>query len=177
MYQKFQTTPFPFEHCWNLLKGQQKWKLHGSNEKSRRRSMATSCNNLNPNLISEVVGEDVLHDNNGDVERPIGRKAEKARRKRIEHPFEDVMVFMKKKTEILEETHVQGEEFINLEREKLRLDQLDQERRHCIEEEKLNIEKKKFQLQELDWKDKILKREEEIMLIDTSGMSLVQQKY
>jgi hypothetical protein len=64
-----------------------------------------------------------------------------------------------------------------LEREKLRLDQLDQERRHCIEEEKLNIEKKKFQLQELDREDKILKREEKIMLIDTSGLSLVQQKY
>jgi hypothetical protein len=139
--------------------------------------MATSCNNLNPNLISEVVGEDALYDNNGDVERPIGRKAEKAKRKRIERPFENVVVFMKKKTEILEEIRVQGEEFINLEREKLRLDQLDQERRHCIEEEKLNIEKKKFQLQEQDQEDKILKREEEIMLIDTSGMFLVQQKY
>ncbi|KAE8125181.1 hypothetical protein FH972_020014 [Carpinus fangiana] len=137
--------------------------------------MATSCNNLNPNLISEVVGEDVLHDNNGDVERPIGRKAEKAKRKRIERPSEDVMVFMKKKTKILEETCVQGEEFINLERKKLRLDQLDQEHRHCIEEEKLNIEKKKFQLQELDREDKLLKWEEEIMLIDTSGMSMVQR--
>jgi hypothetical protein len=70
--------------------------------------MATSCNNLNPNLISEVVVEDVLHDNNGDVERPIGRKAKKAKRKRIECPSEDVMVFMKKKMEILEETRVQG---------------------------------------------------------------------
>ena len=87
--------------------------------------MATSCNNLNLNLIDEVVGEDALHGNNGDAERPIGRKAEKTRRKRIERPSEDVMVFMKKKTEILEETRVQGEEFINLEREKLRLDKLD----------------------------------------------------
>ena len=58
--------PYRYLHmdCWNLLKGQQKWKLHVSNEKSKRRSMATSCNNLNPNLISEVVGEDALHDNN-----------------------------------------------------------------------------------------------------------------
>ena len=71
---------------------------------------------------------------------------------------------------------VQGEEFVNLEREKLCLDQLDQERRHCIEEDKLNIERKKFQLQELDQEDKILKQEE-IMLIDTSGLSFIQKKY
>ena len=59
--------------------------------------MATSFNNLDPNLISEGFGEDALHDNNGDVERPMGRKAEKAKRKRIKRPSKDVVVFMMKK--------------------------------------------------------------------------------
>jgi len=75
----------------------------------------------------------VSHGNNVDVERLIGRTAEKAKRKRKEGPSEDVVEFMKKKTESLKEAHVQGEKIICLEKEKLQLEQLDREKTMDIE--------------------------------------------
>jgi hypothetical protein len=75
----------------------------------------------------------VSHGNNVDVERLIGRKVEKAKRKRKEGPSEDVVEFMKKKTESLKEAHVQGEKIICLEKEKLQLEQLDREKTMDIE--------------------------------------------
>jgi len=51
----------------------------------------------------------VSHGKNVDFERPVGKKAEKAKRKRKEGPFEDVVEFMKKKTESLEKACVQRE--------------------------------------------------------------------
>jgi hypothetical protein len=164
MYQSLENASFPFEHCWDLLKDKPKWLLHGPKDKQRRSSMATSANLTHiPYTINEVEGDDVSHGKNFDFKRPIGRKAEKAKRKRKERPSEDVGVFMKKKTESLVEASVQGEEIICLEKEKLQLQRLDRE-------EKMNIERKKLHLQELE-------REKRIMLLDTNKMSEVQQKY
>ncbi|XP_062152157.1 glutathione S-transferase T3-like [Alnus glutinosa] len=56
--------------------------------------------------INEDEGDNVSHGNNVDFERPIGRKAEKAKRKRKEGPSEDVVEFMKRKTECIEEARV-----------------------------------------------------------------------
>jgi len=116
-----------------------------------------------PYTINEVEGDDASHGKNFDSERPIGRKAEKAKRKRKEGPSEDVVVFMKKTLDSLVEASVQREEIICLEKEKLQLQRLDRE-------EKMNIERKKLHLQELE-------REKRIMLLDTNKMSEVQQKY
>jgi hypothetical protein len=103
------------------------------------------------------------HGNNVDFEGPIGRKAEKAERKRKEGPSEEAVELIKKKVESLEDARVQGEEFIRLEKEKFQLQKLDLK-------EKINIEKRKLHLQELDCKERI-------MMLDTSGMSEFQQQY
>jgi len=141
---------FPYEHCWNLLKGEHKWLHHGNKDKRRRRSSMETFANVThtPNLINEGEGDNVSHGNNVDFERPIGRKAEKAKRKRKEGPSEDVVEFMKKKTKCLEEARVQGEEIIRLEKEKLQLEQLDREKI-------MDIELKKLQLQELELQQKM----------------------
>ncbi|KAF8402556.1 hypothetical protein HHK36_010642 [Tetracentron sinense] len=174
---------FPYEHCWNLLKGEQKWLYHGNKDKQRRNSsVATSANVTHtPSSILEGEGDNVSNGNNVDFERPIGRKAEKAKRKRKEGPSEDVAEFMKKKVESLEDARVQGEEMIRLEKERLQLEQLDREDKMDIERkklhlleldrvEKMNIERRKLHLQELD-------REERIMMIDSSMMFDFQQQY
>lgn len=146
--------PFPYEHCWILLKDEQKWLYHGKKDKQRRRSsMATSVNVTHTaDSINEGEGDNVSNGNNVEFERPIGRKAEKAKRKRKEGPSEDVVNFMKKRMEILEDERNQGQEFLRLEKEKM------------------EMRRKKLQSEELD-------REERIMMIDTSKMTEVQRKY
>ncbi|CAL5334823.1 unnamed protein product [Camellia sinensis] len=61
MYQEFQKTSFPFEHCWNVL----------------RKTSATSSP-FAPEAIN-LAEDDVSHDAYVDLERPLGRKAEKER--------------------------------------------------------------------------------------------------
>jgi hypothetical protein len=159
---------FPYEHCWNLLKGEHKWLHHGNKDKRRRRSSMETFANVThtPNLINEGEGDNVSHGNNVDFERPIGRKAEKAKRKRKEGPSEDVVEFMKKKTKCLEEARVQGEEIIRLEKEKIQLEQLYREKIMDIElkklhlqelelQEKMDMERKKLQAEQMD-REKIM---------------------
>jgi hypothetical protein len=119
---------------WEFIKGEQKWLHHGNKDKQRRRSSIETSANVThtPDSINEGEGDNVSHGNNVDFERLIGRKAEKAKRKRKEGPSEDVVEFMKKKTESLEESRVQGEKIIRLEKEKLQLEQLDREKRQWI---------------------------------------------
>ena len=126
--------------------------------------------------INQAGRDDASYDNNVDFEKPTNKKAEMTKRKRKESSSEDVVVFLRKKMEILEDVRVQGKEIIrieeekmNMKREKLRLDQLDQERILHIEEEKMIMEREKLRLQQLDW-------EERIMKINTSGMSQIQKK-
>ncbi|RWR88465.1 glutathione S-transferase T2-like protein [Cinnamomum micranthum f. kanehirae] len=76
IYQAFNKTPFQFEHCWNILGHNPKWVSHSKKDKPKRRSTATSSPST-PESIN--LGEE---DNDSatsfvDLERPIGRKAEK----------------------------------------------------------------------------------------------------
>jgi hypothetical protein len=123
---------------------------HGNKDKRRRRSsMETSANVTHtPDSINEGEGDNVSHGINVDFERPIGRKAEKANRKRKERPSKDVVEFMK---------------IMNFERKRLHLQGLEWE-------EKMDIERKKLQSEQLD-------REERTMILDTSNMTELQQQY
>jgi hypothetical protein len=96
----------------------------------------------------KVRGDNVSHGKNVDFERPVGKKAEKAKRKRKEGPFEDVVEFMKKKAESLEKACVQREKIIRLEKEKFQLEQLDWEKI-------MDMELKRFHLQELELQEKM----------------------
>ena len=64
-----------FEHCQNVLKYTLKWLNSHQNETPRRRRMETtsSLNSIN------LEDEDVANASNTDLERPLGRKAKKAR--------------------------------------------------------------------------------------------------
>jgi hypothetical protein len=110
-----------------MLKGEQKWLYHGTKVKKRKSSFVVTSANVTNTLNSVNEGEldNELHGNNVDFERPVGRKAEKAKRKRKEGPSEEATEFMKKKVESLKDACVQGEEFIRLEKEKFQLQKLD----------------------------------------------------
>ncbi|GLT55385.1 hypothetical protein SLA2020_285130 [Shorea laevis] len=146
--------PFPYEHCWILLKDEQKWLYHGKKDKQRRRSsMATSVNVTHTaDSINEGEGDNVSNGNNVEFERPIGRKAEKSKKKEERGSFRRCSEFHEKRTEILEDARNQGLEFLRLEKEKM------------------EMRRKKLQSEELD-------REERIMMIDTSRMTEAQRKY
>ena len=64
-----------FEHCWNVLKYSPKWLNSHQNETPRRRRTETisSLDSIN------LEAEDIANASNIDLERPLGRKAEKAR--------------------------------------------------------------------------------------------------
>jgi hypothetical protein len=64
-----------FEHCWNVLKYAPKWLNSHQNKTPRKRRTETTFSLDSINLEDE----DVVNASNIDLERPLGRKAEKAR--------------------------------------------------------------------------------------------------
>ena len=72
---------FAFEHCWVVLKNQPKWSV--LKERSKRAPQT-------PTSIDQIGSND---DDTMVLERPIGRKAEKAKRKRTngDKGFEDYL--------------------------------------------------------------------------------------
>ena len=75
MFRNLLGASFQFEHCWNVLRHNPKWVNHCTKEKQKKRPAATS-------FASEPIQ---LEENDAsqaafvDLERPLGRKSEKAR--------------------------------------------------------------------------------------------------
>ena len=90
-------TAFAFEHCWVVLKNQPKWSM----PKERSKGLPQT-----PSSTDQVDSND---DNTMEVERPNGRKAKKAKRKRIDGDkgFDD---YLAKILEYLQESHEQDRE-------------------------------------------------------------------
>ena len=63
-----------FEHCWNVLKHAPKWLNSHQNETPRKKRTETTSSLDSINLKDE----DVANASNIDLERPLGKKAEKA---------------------------------------------------------------------------------------------------
>ena len=74
-------TSFAFEHCWVVLKNQPKWSMPKERSKGLSQTLS-SIDQVGCNDDDRVV-----------LERPIGRKAEKAKRKRKDGDkgFEDYL--------------------------------------------------------------------------------------
>jgi hypothetical protein len=74
MFRKLYDASFQFKHCWNILRNNPKWVDHGAKEKPKRRS-ATTPFALEPIQLEEDDASQVAF---VDLERPLGRKFEKA---------------------------------------------------------------------------------------------------
>ena len=155
---------FGMEHCWNVLKYAPKWMNSHQNETPRKRRGETISSMDSINLEDEDVAN--------DLERPLGRKAEKARlnkQKSSEGSSSNVEVMLnamveekkKKKTnEVRKEFLEKGRgDFIELEN-----------RRLCIEEEKIQLAKRQEERQRM-------KEEMEIITKDLDTLPPVQQEY
>ncbi|KAL0005537.1 hypothetical protein SO802_013098 [Lithocarpus litseifolius] len=92
-----QKIAFAFEHCWVVLKNQPKWSVPKERSKGLPQTQSS---------IAQVGSND---DDTMVLERPIGRKAEKAKRKRTDGDkgFEDYLV---KKLQYIQESHEQDKE-------------------------------------------------------------------
>ena len=78
-----------------------------------------------PNLIDQGVGVDGIM----DFERPIGRKVEKANRKRKDDGKDIAMEYLKNKLKILEEGCVTEKEKVRIKAQKVRLQELKENER------------------------------------------------
>ena len=152
MYKKFKGSHFQFEHCWLLSRNEPK-QLQFKPKEKHKRSNSLPQTTQTPDS-DQAFGDKVSHDSFVDLERPIGRKAEKAKRKRKDNEKEDVVVFMERKTKFLEDACEVEKELIRMKGEKIRLEELRMK-------EKINLEKKIFLLNNQERMEEcILKRKD-----------------
>ncbi|CAL5353034.1 unnamed protein product [Camellia sinensis] len=180
MYQEFQKASFPFEHCWNVLRYQPKWLEECEKKKPKKKKTSTTSSPFAPEAINRAK-DNVSHDAYVDLERPLGRKAEKERLNKrkskdsagsnyariLNGIMEDKKKANDKKMEILEKACLQEQEQnrINqeLEQERIRIMKEEIQERFRIKQEKIRAEQ--------------LKEEERIIMMDTNGLSPMQQQY
>nr|POE49997.1 hypothetical protein CFP56_33339 [Quercus suber] len=163
LYLEKYKKPFLLDHCWLMLKDQSKFADP---------SIAKSRSFMPPTPESISIGEGDCGSGLGDssnVERPIGRKAEKAIQKN-KAPGKDVGEYLAKKLKLIEDVTRLEEEKMSIEREKLGVKKERNEEKLKIEKEKVMIEKKKFEITEM-------LEEERIMMIDTSGLTGVRKAF
>uniref|UniRef100_A0A2N9I4J3 No apical meristem-associated C-terminal domain-containing protein n=1 Tax=Fagus sylvatica TaxID=28930 RepID=A0A2N9I4J3_FAGSY len=127
----------------------------------------------------QAFGDKVSHDSFVDLERPIGRKAEKAKRKRKDNEKEDVAVFMDRKTKFLEDACEVEKELIRMKGEKIRLEELRMMEKTRLEElrmtEKINIEKERLCFEQAK-EDGRMHIEEERMRIEEERMRMEDER-
>jgi hypothetical protein len=109
MYHEFQGTPFHFEYYWLLLRFDPKWLAYIEITKPKKKNyVVTSHTNTQDsiNLEEDEASPGAFI----KLERPIGRKAEKNKRKNTEKRNPGVVVILNdinedknKKTKLLEE--------------------------------------------------------------------------
>ena len=135
---------FAYEHCWVVLRNQPKWSM--PKERSKRLPQT-------PSSIDQVDGND---DDTVVLERPIGRKAEKAKRKRTDGDkgFDDYLV---KKLQYIQASHEQDQEALRIKAEKLRLKTIREEGRIMTMDISGMNDKEKLYFENL--KDQILARQ------------------
>jgi hypothetical protein len=172
-----------------MLREESKWLQHRSKEKQKKGLPQTL------DSINQACEDDVSHDRFLDLERPIGRKAEKAKRKRKVNEKEDVVQFMEKKTKFLKDAHEVEKELIrlkekkvcmeemrmmekiNIEKERMRREDEREYERMRREDERMRREDEKIRIKEERLCLKRMKEEERVMMVDTSGLSARQQAY
>ena len=130
---------FAYEHCWVMLKNQPKWSM--PKESSKRLPQT-------PSSIDQVDSND---DNTVVLERPISRKTEKAKRKRIDGDmgFDDYLV---KKLQYIQASHEQDKEAL------------------CIKADKIRVDTERLRLE-------TMREEGRIMTMDTRGMNDKESHY
>jgi len=162
MYLDIQKSPFHFEHSWLVLRFHPKWMAHMDNVKLKKKP-----------VVINLGDEEASHKAFEDIERPIGQKAEKEKRKSKEKSNPSVIEILsdinedkKKKMKLLEEAREQDKEMFLLKQEEVRL--RDGELR--LRDGELRLREKALRMKE--------EREiKELMLMDISQLDEDGQEY
>ena len=163
MYHNDTKKPFIFYHCWAILKDTDKWWISELPKEPIPQSPdASQIPGPSISLDSDpdpIPGTGSINSPRSKNKRPIGRKAEKASRR---------------KSNVSEQN---SGEFLNL------LDEFNQqvrnsgEKKSSLVERKLNIEERKIRCIESAEEREQMIHENEIMKIDTSNMDPQMQRY
>ncbi|KAG2688586.1 hypothetical protein I3760_09G102900 [Carya illinoinensis] len=96
MFLELEKKSFNFDHCWRVLRFHPKWVEHMHMVKPKKKP---SSHDSTPNSINLDEDED-FHVASLNLERPIGRKVEKEKRKRKEMTNSDSLVVLNEMAEI-----------------------------------------------------------------------------
>ncbi|KAL6287160.1 hypothetical protein ACE6H2_011550 [Prunus campanulata] len=147
---------FTFLHCWHELKHHPKWLVDYS---KRKLESATTTSPSTPILVEE----ENLTSTFVDLERPLGRKAEKERLKK-KKGRDQIYDNMTTPTSLLLEKYIEEKKEMECRRKEF------QERIIIQEQEKITIEQAKIRQRDEQ-------EEERIMLQDTTGMPPMLENY
>ncbi|KAJ0097907.1 hypothetical protein Patl1_27908 [Pistacia atlantica] len=143
LYQELSKGKFQFEHCWNILRLQSKWKEDCQKKKpiKKKDKSPTPTSKTQVNFRDDnITSLDFV-----DIKRPPGRKVEKDIKKRKGKDMENDSIgsyvnllqemrgekrqFNEKKLELFEKAYIQGQERLAYEQEKLQLEQMKEDER------------------------------------------------
>ncbi|KAK9050395.1 hypothetical protein SSX86_030635 [Deinandra increscens subsp. villosa] len=113
MYRSLEKSNFQFEHCWRLLKNQAKWISRPKKDVPKQRRVMVPPPTPTPTTIPSPITNAIENDTI-ELDRPMGRKAEKRKRKDQGKQAEDNIEFRRIKYTLLEESRVQEKEFYRL---------------------------------------------------------------
>ena len=168
MYKSLEKCNFQFEHCWNLLKDQPKWIGHATKEDPKRRKTVSPVPKTSP--CSAGTEDNAIENDIIELDRPIGRKAEKGKRKALDKQIEESVQLIKLKYTLLEESRVQEKEFYRLKAEKMEYDKKKEEKKLHQEDERLKLEREKVKLAKKE-------SDQRIMMMNLNGMTDIQKQY
>ncbi|KAG2724941.1 hypothetical protein I3760_01G042400 [Carya illinoinensis] len=178
MYQSLEKCSFQFEHCWHLLKDQPKWIWRATKDVTpRRKTMSpsltptsTRCSAATEDSVFDLETENVIENEVAELDRPMGRKAEKGKRKAQGKHAEENFQLRKMKYTLLEESRAQEKEFYRLKAEKMEYDKEKEEKKLRQEDERLRLEAEKVELAKKE-------SDQRIMMMDVSVMPEMQRLY
>ncbi|KAF5441947.1 hypothetical protein F2P56_037113 [Juglans regia] len=149
MYRSTQKGNYNLDHCWNLLRHQPKWQVHMDNLPTKRKK---GCSTVTATNATDV---EVCESMSINLERPLGKKAEKEReikRKRKESSHVD---FDERFDARL--SHMESDRKITMIERREAVSQADRDRTEIIELKK--------------------KMEMEIISMNVDNMNAVQREY
>ncbi|KAG2663149.1 hypothetical protein I3760_16G014100 [Carya illinoinensis] len=166
-------------------KDQPKWIWPATKDVTpRRKTMSpsltptsTPCSAATEDSVFDLETENVIENEVAELDRPMGRKAEKGKRKAQGKHAEENFQLRKMKYTLLEESRAQEKEFYRLKAEKMEYDKEKEEKKLRLEDERLRLEAEKMKIEAE--KVELAKKESDqrIMMMDVSVMPEMQRLY
>ncbi|KAG2723219.1 hypothetical protein I3760_02G160500 [Carya illinoinensis] len=190
MYQSLEKCNFQFEHCWHLLKDQAKWIWCATKDvPPRRKTMSpsltptsTRCSTAMEDSVFDLETENVIENEVAELDRPMGRKAEKGKRKAQGKQAEENFQLRKMKYTLLEESRAQEKEFYRLKAEKMEYDKEKVEKELRLEDERLRLEAEKMRIEakkmriEVEKEQSKIRQEDERLRLETEKVELAKKE-